>query len=107
MNNPPYLKTKAWLSQAFLLYSSIQKNKHMSIDPTLQVKCFKSQDGTLRYMKDGKLHNWEGPAVVHPDGKEEYFINGLSYTKDGHHKAKKSGDGLPWFKSGGGGHSRS
>ena len=72
----------------------------MSVDPTLQVKSFKSPDGTIRYMKDGKLHNWEGPAVVHPDGKEEYFINGFEHTKDGWKKAKKAGDGLPWYKSG-------
>ena len=63
----------------------------MSVDPTLQVKSFKSPDGTIRYMKDGKLHNWEGPAVVHPDGKEEYFINGFEHTKDGWKKAKKAG----------------
>ena len=31
----------------------------MSVDPTLQVKRFTSPDGTIRYMKDGKLHNWE------------------------------------------------
>jgi len=41
----------------------------MSIDPTLQVKKYTSIDGTVRYMKDGKLHNWEGPAIVHPNGK--------------------------------------
>ena len=47
----------------------------MGIDQTLQVKKYTSTDGTVRYMKDGKLHNWEGPAVIYPDGKEEYFIN--------------------------------
>jgi hypothetical protein len=51
-------------------------------------------------MKDGKLHNWEGPAMIHPTGKKEYFINGSQLTKDGWEKAKKDGVGLPWFKSG-------
>ncbi len=72
----------------------------MSVDPTLQTKKFTSTDGTIRYLKDGKLHNWEGPALIHPDGKEEYFINGTSHTKDSHHKAKRDGIGLPWYKSG-------
>jgi hypothetical protein len=38
--------------------------------------------------------------VIHPDGKEEYFINGFEHTKDSWKKAKRSGDGLPWYKSG-------
>jgi hypothetical protein len=36
-------------------------------------------DGTIRYIFDGKLHNWEGPALI-PEGdnrKREYYINGL------------------------------
>ena len=45
----------------------------MSIDPTLQVKKYTSPDGTVRYVKDGKLHNWDGPALIHPDGKEEFY----------------------------------
>jgi hypothetical protein len=71
----------------------------MSIDPTFQTKKYISTDGTVRYMKDGKLHNWEGPALITPEGKKEYFINGSQLTKDGWEKAKKDGVGLPWFKS--------
>jgi antitoxin component YwqK of YwqJK toxin-antitoxin module len=72
----------------------------MSIDPAFQVKCLKSSDGTIRYIKDNKLHNPEGPALIHPDGKQEYYLNGILYTKDTHKKAKKDGIGLPWYKSG-------
>ena len=64
------------------------------------VKCFKSPDGTTRYIKDNKLHNAEGPALIHPDGKEEYYLNGMFYTKDDFKKVKKDGVGLPWYKSG-------
>jgi hypothetical protein len=75
-------------------------NMHkMSVDATLQTKKFTSTDGTIRYMKDGKLHNWEGPAIITPEGKEEYFINGTQHTKDSWKKARKDGVGLPWFKS--------
>ena len=81
--------------------------KKFEIDQTLQVKKYTSTEGVVRYMKDGKLHNWEGPAVIHPDGKEEYFINGFEHTKDSHHKAKRDGIGLPWFKSSGGKGARS
>ncbi len=72
----------------------------MSIDPTLQVKKYTSTDGTVRYMKDGKLHNWEGPALITPEGTEEYYINGTLHTKDSWKKARKDGVGLPWYKSG-------
>ena len=64
------------------------------------VKCFKSSDGTIRYVKDGKLHNADGPALIHPDGKEEYYLNGIFLTKDDYKKRKKEGVGLPWYKSG-------
>ncbi len=39
-------------------------------------------------------------GLIHPDGKEEYFINGFEHTKDSWKKARKGGDGLPWYKSG-------
>jgi hypothetical protein len=71
----------------------------MSIDPTLQVKKYTSPDGTVRYVKDGKLHNWDGPALITPEGREEYYINGTQHSKDSHKKAKKDGVGLPWYKS--------
>jgi hypothetical protein len=74
--------------------------KPLVVDETLKTKKFTSTDGTVRYMKDGKLHNWEGPALITPEGKEEYFINGTQHTKDSHKKARKDGVGLPWYKSG-------
>jgi hypothetical protein len=72
----------------------------MSQDLKSQVKRLKSPDGTVRFIKDGKLHNAEGPAVIHSDGKEEYHINGFQYTKDEFKKLKKESVGLPWYKSG-------
>ena len=72
----------------------------MNIDPSLQIKRLKSPDGTVRYIKGNKLHNPDGPAVIHPDGTEEYYLNGILYTKDEHKKIKKAESGLPWYKSG-------
>jgi hypothetical protein len=65
-----------------------------------QVKRYTSTDGIVRFIKDGKLHNADGPALIYPDGKEEYHMNGFLYTKDEFKKRKKEGEGLPWYKSG-------
>ena len=63
-------------------------------------KRLKSPDGTIRYIRDGKLHNAEGPALIHPDGKEEYYLNGFVFSKDDYKKRKKEGTGLPFYKQG-------
>jgi hypothetical protein len=65
------------------------------------VKRYKSPDGTIRYVKDNKLHNSEGPALIHPDGKEEYYLNGFFYSKDEYKKIKKDSVGLPFYKQSG------
>lgn len=65
------------------------------------IKKIKSSDGIVRYVKDGKLHNSEGPALIKPDGTEEYYVNGFKYSKDDFKRLKKSGEGLPWFKQSG------
>ena len=63
-------------------------------------KRLKSPDGTVRYIRDGKLHNAEGPALIHPNGKEEYYLNGFMFSKDDYKKRKQEGNGLPFYKSG-------
>ena len=63
-----------------------------------QIKRYTATDGTIRFIKDGKLHNTDGPALIHPDGKEEYHMCGFQYTKDEFKKRKKEGEGLPWYK---------
>jgi hypothetical protein len=60
-----------------------------------------SPDGIIRYIKDGKLHNVEGPAVVYPDGREEYHLNGFQYSKDEFKMIKKDSNGLPFYKQSG------
>jgi hypothetical protein len=73
------------------------KEKKTTIEPT---KMYKSPDGTIRYVKNGQLHNWDGPALI-PEGimkKGEYFIYGIPYTKDKFEEIKKTNIGLPWYK---------
>jgi hypothetical protein len=65
----------------------------------INIKRIKSPDGIIRYIKDGKLHNSEGPAVIYPDGKEEYHLNGFQYSKDDYKKRKSEGNGLPFYKT--------
>ena len=59
------------------------------------VKRFKKIDGTIVHLLDGKLHNWEEPAVIHPDGKKEYWLFGFQYTKDEFMDRKRDSNGIP------------
>jgi len=65
------------------------------------VKKLKKPDGTIAYVWDGKLHNWEGPAYI-PEGNEkkaEYYLYGIQYSKDGWKEAIRQQTGLPWYKN--------
>jgi hypothetical protein len=62
-------------------------------------------DGTIMYMFDGKLHNWDGPALL-PEGnnrKREYYINGIKMSETQWKEALKGREGLPFYKQSGGG----
>ena len=65
-----------------------------------KIRIIQSPDGTTRHLKGKQLHNDEGPAVIYANGKEEYYLNGILFTKDAHKKAKRDLIGLPWYKSG-------
>jgi hypothetical protein len=57
-------------------------------------------DGTVMFMFDGKLHNWEGPAVI-PQGNNrlrEYYLNGIKYTEEEWKERLRTREGLPWYK---------
>jgi hypothetical protein len=58
-------------------------------------------DGTVAYVWENKLHNWEGPALIHPDGKKEYHIHGIPYSLDGWKEARRNREGLPFYKQAG------
>ena len=60
-------------------------------------------DGTIMFTFDGKLHNWEGPALI-PQGdnrKREYYLNGVKMTQPQWKEALKGREGLPWYKGSG------
>jgi hypothetical protein len=69
--------------------------------PMPQTKKYVKPDGTIMYLRDGKLHNSEGPALI-PEGnnkKREYYLYGIPYTEKEFKQVKKDGTGLPWFKT--------
>lgn len=68
-------------------------------DTSIKTRKLKKADGTVAITWDGKLHSWDEPALVHPDGKKEYYIHGIKYTLDGWKEARRNREGLPWFKN--------
>jgi hypothetical protein len=40
------------------------------------------KDGTLGWFRHGQQHRETGPAVIHPDGREEYWLNGKQLSAE-------------------------
>jgi hypothetical protein len=59
------------------------------------VKRFKKPDGTIVHVLDGKVHNWDDAAIIHPNGKKEYWLFGFQYTKDEFLDRKRDSNGIP------------
>lgn len=62
-----------------------------------------TSDGTIMFTFNGKLHNWEGPALI-PEGnnrKREYYINGIKMSEKEWKEALKGREGLPFYKQSG------
>ena len=77
-----------------------QQNRVRGKETFPKTKKLKTPDGTIAYYWDGKLHNWEGPALI-PQGNKrlkEYYLYGILKTEEEWKEARKSGKGLPWYK---------
>jgi hypothetical protein len=76
----------------------------MTIEKTSQIqpsKKYKSPDKTIRHVWDGKLHSWEGPALI-PEGEykqREYYIYGIQYSEEAWGEAKRDWEGIPFYKT--------
>jgi len=58
-------------------------------------------DGTIAYVWEGKLHSWEGPALI-PEGdnkQREYYIHGIQYSHEEWDELKKDRQGIPFYKN--------
>lgn len=57
-------------------------------------------DGTLAFIWDNKLHNWDGPAYIPGDGsKAEYHLYGIPHSKEEWQEARSQREGLPYYKN--------
>ena len=77
-----------------------EQNRIRGVEDFPKSRKLKSPDGTIAYIWDNKLHNWEGPARI-PEGNNrlrEYYIYGIQKTEEEWKEAKRSGKGLPWYK---------
>jgi hypothetical protein len=66
-----------------------------------EVKKMKSTDGSIVYYLNGKIHNWDGPALI-PQGNKrlaEYYLFGIKHTKEQWEEKKKDVNGQPFYKS--------
>lgn len=64
------------------------------LEPT---KKLVTKDGTVMHYWNGKLHCWEGAALI-PQGnlkKAEYYLFGIKHTKDKWMEAKRDTIGVP------------
>ena len=69
--------------------------------PFPQSKKLMKPDGTIAYTWDGKLHNWEGPALI-PEGnpkKAEYYLYGILKSKEEWKETRQQREGLPYYKN--------
>ena len=69
--------------------------------PFPKSKKLSKPDGTIAYTWDGKLHNWEGPALI-PEGntkKAEYYLYGLPLEKEQWEEKRAQREGLPFYKN--------
>ena len=66
-----------------------------------QSRRLKKLDGTIAYVWDGKLHNWDGPALI-PEGNEkkaEYYLYGIQKTKEDWNELRRQREGVPFYKN--------
>lgn len=64
----------------------------------METRQIKTADGTIIHYWNGKIHNWEGAAVI-PQGKlsqSEYYLFGIKYSKEQWQEAKKDVNGEPF-----------
>jgi hypothetical protein len=62
---------------------------------SFETKRYKKPDGTIVYLWQGKLHNWDDAALITPEGKKEYWLFGYQFTKDQWTERKRDVNGIP------------
>ena len=67
----------------------------------METKKIKTKDGTVIHYWNGKIHCWEGPAIILKGNKRlaEYYLFGIKHTKLQWEEKKKDVNGQPWYKT--------
>lgn len=67
----------------------------------LESRKLRKADGTVMYVWNNKLHNWDGPALIPGDDKKkaEYYLFGIKYSKEEWESRKKDVNGVPFHKT--------
>ena len=71
------------------------------MESSFETRRIKTADGTIVYYCDGKIHNWEGPALL-PKGstrQAEYYLFGIKHTKEQWELKKRDVNGQPFYKT--------
>jgi hypothetical protein len=56
------------------------------------------EDGTKALSWNGKLHSWDSPALITPEGKKEYYLYGIQYTHEEWKERRSDRSGIPFYK---------
>lgn len=89
------------LKQVTARLEEIEDQDTYESSPWPKTQNFTSSDGTRYITWDGKLHNWDGPALI-PQGNSklaEYHLYGIKYSLEDWKEMKKQWEGLPWYKT--------
>jgi hypothetical protein len=62
------------------------------LEPT---KRLRTPEGMVVYYWNGRIHNHDDAAIIHPDGKKEYYLFGFKYTKEEWLDRKREEKGIP------------
>lgn len=73
------------------------KTTKKKFDPVRRLK--RVSDGAKAISYDGKLHSWDEPALILPDGTKEYYLYGVKYTRDQWEEFRRDRVGVPPAKN--------
>lgn len=57
--------------------------EHKKFDTYFGITKYQDDEGGIYWYKNGKLHNDNGPAIVHKNGTKKYYCNGFLHNANG------------------------
>jgi len=62
-------------------YNNLLWYKHGEIHRDNDLPAIVRNNGTKKWLVNNCFHRTTGPAIIHSDGKKEYWIHGVKYSK--------------------------